>query len=153
MISVAIVTNCTPWLTQIMALALHLLSAASSCLFNKQSSRRKERERQREGKGRGRNWWWVRRMGALWPWSSVYPLNHSKSHLLPSAPHLALHEKHYLSAGAIIHKWFPPSQQPATMHFQQWRVCLFVCVWMSFVVYCIHLLVWSLHWYKLEAEN
>lgn len=32
-----------------MALALPLLSAASSCLFNKQSRRQKERERQSEG--------------------------------------------------------------------------------------------------------
>lgn len=36
-----------------MALALPLLSAASSCLFNKQSGRREERERQSKGERRG----------------------------------------------------------------------------------------------------
>ena len=54
MISVTIVTNCTAWLTQIMALALPLLSVASSCLFNKQSSRPKEKEEQ--GKKERREW-------------------------------------------------------------------------------------------------
>lgn len=44
-LSVTIVINCTAWLTQIMALALLLLSPASSCLFNKQSSRQTERAR------------------------------------------------------------------------------------------------------------
>lgn len=127
MISVAIVTNCTAWLTQITALALPLLSAASSCFFNKQSSRREKREKGR-ARGRGRDWWWVRQMGALWPWSNVYPLNHSKSHLLPSAPHSVLHGKHYLSIGAIIHRWLPCSQQPATMHFQEWQCCVCVCI-------------------------
>lgn len=110
MISVAIVTNSTAWLTQITALALPLLSAASSCLFsinNLVDVKREEGTARRRGLERGRDWWWVRRMGALWPWSNVYPLNHSKSHLLPSAPHSALHEKHYLSTGAIIHRWLP----------------------------------------------
>lgn len=157
MISVAIVTNCTAWLTQIMALALPLLSAASSCLFNKQSRRRRrERKAERGGeqRGEGRDWWRVRRTGALWPRSNVYPLNHSKSHLPPSAPPSALHEKHYLSAGAIIHRWLPPSQQPATMHFQHWVLCVwvFVCV---LVCVCVCLLVWPCEWSRKfrEEEN
>lgn len=110
MISVAIVTNSAAWLTQITALALPLLSAASSCLFsinNLVDVKREKGTARRRGLERGRDWWWARRMGALRPWSNVYPLNHSKSHLLPSAPHSALHEKHYLSTGAIIHRWLP----------------------------------------------
>lgn len=61
-------------------------------------------------------------MGAPRAQSNVYPLNHSKSHLPPSAPHSALHEKHYLSTEAINHRWLPPSQQPATMHLQDWML-------------------------------
>lgn len=146
MISVAIVTNCTAWLTQITALALPLLSAASSCFFNKQSSRREKREKGR-ARGRGRDWWWVGQMGALWPWSNVYPLNHSKSHLLPSAPHSVLHGKHYLSIRAIIHRWLPCSQQPATMHFQEWQCC--VCVYFS--VWCLP--VWACEWCSKFQEE
>lgn len=148
MISVAIVTNCTAWLTQITALALPLLSAASSCFFNKQSSRREKREKGR-ARGRGRDWWWVRQMGALWPWSNVYPLNHSKSHLLPSAPHSVLHGKHYLSIGTIIHRWLPCSQQPATMHFQEWQCC--VCVYFSVCTRCLP--VWACEWCSKFQEE
>lgn len=40
----------------------------------------------------------------------------------------ALHEKHYLSTGAIIHRWLPPSQQSATMHFKHWILCMWTGV-------------------------
>lgn len=154
MISVAIVTNCTAWLTQITALALPLLSAASSCLFNKQSGWwKKEKERKGAARKRGRDWCQARRMGALRPWSNVYPLNHSKCHLLPSAPRSALREKHYLSAGAIIHRWLPPFSAVCHHAFPT-HAFLYACLFVSFsFTACIGTAVWGKKRNSAEKER
>lgn len=146
MISVAIVTNCTAWLTQITALALPLLSAASSCLFNKQSSRQEEREKQskaeREGIDDGWGEWKRHSRDLTFTHLTIQKVIFLHQRLTQRCMRNIIFPQELSFTDG-----FPLSGTCQRAHFQRWVV--YVCV--SYIMYC--LLIWMYEYCKKFAGH